>query len=979
MIGKQNRRVLCTPLLILINLTTCCFLSIGQKYHFERFSIENGLNQSQVFHIAQDNNNCLWISTMGGVNKFDGRNFLSFTGDNEMIRNANKEPLWNFHNRIWIGGEGGIVCYDGHTFTHFGFADKASSSVISQVQIDSAGNVWARAGHMLYRLVKGYLIPECISLPTDTVTAIRLDNNGIEYAVLYNKGLYYFSNNKWNSLPADLKLLKGIPIKYFVFDQYNNNRLYLISRNNAYTIEHTRLEPWEPTVLKQITQPLTCIIQNKQNFWIGTSAGAYQLNAHRLRYFDDTNGFTNSEVLCVFKDRDENIWFGTNGDGIYQFNENSYLTLDKSQGLTDPGVMAMCKDKNGTLLLGTTASGIKSFVDGRLKSLAIPGAETNEINCLHTCANSNILIGTGMGGLWQRGANKIDKIYPVAIDEKPVSFHSIAEDNLGTVWLATSFGCFYMKNNRLNHVPGVSGEYFTIVCVSPDTVVAGGMNGVTFMINGKGQECKDAQFLKGLAIMTLISSGNCMYVGTFQKGIFVWDLKNKTHTNYSTDNGLFSNSIYSLAIRNGILWAGTGRGINKFEIGKQDKLVPLQSPFSSLVVECNQSSICVDSAMVYIGTSRAVVICDANTPQRLYQVPVTVLGEVKTYLHKNPQDRSVTDSNAILQLPFGNSHITFTFHGIQLSNPSSVHFRYQLTGNGDTVAEVTQREYVDFPSLLPGKYSFRVKAFIPGVSEGKQVSYLFEVLPAFYQTLLFKIALLLFFLLLLVSFYKYKVFVDRQGQKHMERLRLAEQEAVRRRTAEDFHDDLGNKLTRINILSEVLDKKINKDEKEIKEIIHHIKSSALEIYAGTRDILWALNPENDHVSQVINFIGRFAGELFEHTDIVFELMGAVGDFDNLRMPVGYSRNITLIFQELLNNILRHSHASVVKMIINCSPVNTISMEVMDNGVGFDPERVTTGHGLKNIVNRVAKIHGALKILSSPGTGTSVKVIFKISK
>ena len=234
-----------------------------------------------------------------------------------------------------------------------------------------------------------------------------------------------------------------------------------------------------------------------------------------------------------------------------------------------------------------------------------------------------------------------------------------------------------------------------------------------------------------------------------------------------------------------------------------------------------------------------------------------------------------------------------------------------------------------------------------------------------------------FVLLLLTGTYKYKVYRDEKNRQKIEELRLAEQELVRRRTAEDFHDDLGNKLTRISVLTHILDDKVEHDETEVKEIIGQIRSSAVEIYGGTKDILWALNPENDYLEEVINFIAQFANELFSHTNISFKLKDNIGPLGEVKLPIGFGRNIILIAKELLNNTLRHAEASNVSLTITANDNNIAIFEFKDDGSGFDSKEAKPGNGLKNIKNRAKKINGEITMNTMPGNGTRVELKFQV--
>lgn len=86
-----------------------------------------------------------------------------------------------------------------------------------------------------------------------------------------------------------------------------------------------------------------------------------------------------------------------------------------------------------------------------------------------------------------------------------------------------------------------------------------------------------------------------------------------------------------------------------------------------------------------------------------------------------------------------------------------------------------------------------------------------------------------------------------------------------------------------------------------------------------------------------------------------------------------------MFQEMLNNILKHSKATKVNIAINYSIDNKFVLQVEDNGVGFDIEKKriqtssSSGIGLKSMTNRASLIGAQISVQSQPGKGTTIQV------
>jgi signal transduction histidine kinase len=150
------------------------------------------------------------------------------------------------------------------------------------------------------------------------------------------------------------------------------------------------------------------------------------------------------------------------------------------------------------------------------------------------------------------------------------------------------------------------------------------------------------------------------------------------------------------------------------------------------------------------------------------------------------------------------------------------------------------------------------------------------------------------------------------------------------------------------------------------------------MYLGTKSILWALNPENDHLDEIVNEIEKFGHSLFENMNIMFTVSSNGDGISDMKLPLGYSHNITLIFKELMNNILKHSQANIVTFSYQLVSNSRICLTISDNGEGYRIDQLYEGNGLKNIQNRTKKINGEIIIDSCPGKGTTTKLIMSMT-
>jgi signal transduction histidine kinase len=210
--------------------------------------------------------------------------------------------------------------------------------------------------------------------------------------------------------------------------------------------------------------------------------------------------------------------------------------------------------------------------------------------------------------------------------------------------------------------------------------------------------------------------------------------------------------------------------------------------------------------------------------------------------------------------------------------------------------------------------------------------------------------------------------------------RLEQQQAMERermRIAQDMHDEIGSKLTKISFLSEGAKAELRPSE-PVAGKIGAIANTSRELLQTLDEIVWAVNPHNDTLEHLANYLGQYATDYLQNTAIELEM--------NLPRTLPYHplsaearHNLFLAFEEALNNVLKHSGATRVKLEMKSAP-DTFAIQLADDGCGFEPDRATTtagpaskrgGNGLINIRERLNSVGGRCELRSRPGQGTTV--------
>ncbi len=189
------------------------------------------------------------------------------------------------------------------------------------------------------------------------------------------------------------------------------------------------------------------------------------------------------------------------------------------------------------------------------------------------------------------------------------------------------------------------------------------------------------------------------------------------------------------------------------------------------------------------------------------------------------------------------------------------------------------------------------------------------------------------------------------------------QQAERNRISADMHDDLGAGMTTIRLYSELAKNKMG--DHKIPEI-EKISASADELLIKMNAIIWSMTSSNDSLGNMVAYIRSYALEYFENTGITCNIF--IPDrLPDIEVSGQIRRNIFLVVKEALNNIVKHSNASLVKITL-LKEQQGLCLLINDNGKGIDFEKTRPfGNGLKNMKKRMEDIGVEFSIENHNGT------------
>jgi signal transduction histidine kinase len=808
-------------------------------------------------------------------------------------------------------------------------------------------------------------------------------------AYVYGKGLYSF-DKKWRLLSlSDASQKFKFARKIYITSQGDT----LISYNSGLCrLNNNRIGslPAHLSVLEKVN--VLCFAEDeKQRLWLGTENGVYRTDGGNVMRFGSRRGFTDNSVNDIYRDVENNLWFATDADGIYKFRENTFTYYDKTSGLANTIVMGVVQTSDRRIYAGGYGGGLYMIdQSGDLEPASSKGNLPSDckINSLYADDKNNVWIATLGKGIYKyniaEGFKKIDPRDPSAGIRGATCF---LKDGRGNLMIGGNQGIIVMNGraefSRIN-LPGV---LVTSLKMFGNSVLAGTSSGV-FIVD---PDYKISPFhpgkLANASVLCMAVGEANIWLGTTDKGVLNYNFKTGQLYNYNTGDGLPSNFIYSINItKRHKVWIGSGFGITNLQADPAGKIFAIKNYGRSeglLGMECSHNCLlrAADSSL-WFGTTKGLFHFNPLTGLTEKTQPLVLLKSVKLY-SSEITDSSLFNGMGRFMVPEGlrlhskQNHLTFELASIYFTNPEDVLFQYKLEGI-DKDFTTSSNPFIIYPALPPGKYTLIVKGITKsGIRSTNAIAYAFRIEKAFYQTGLFQ-GLLIITLIATGALLTYLLSRGRQrrrlrAKEQVARIREEEFVKLRQRTAEDFHDEMGNSLTRISVLTDILKAKVNGKEQEVTQLVQQIKENTTALYNGSRDIIWSLNSQNDGVFEIAGHLREIGVGLFENTKIEFELHHNIDPLNALKLKLDYSRNLTMVFKEAYSNIVKHSGASRVVVEIILRAGKTIDIAITDNGKGFEPGRSGGGNGIRNMNNRIQRMHGTFTVNSSINKGTVIEI------
>jgi signal transduction histidine kinase len=217
-----------------------------------------------------------------------------------------------------------------------------------------------------------------------------------------------------------------------------------------------------------------------------------------------------------------------------------------------------------------------------------------------------------------------------------------------------------------------------------------------------------------------------------------------------------------------------------------------------------------------------------------------------------------------------------------------------------------------------------------------------------------------------------QLFERRRAQGQIRRLQQESAVAAERgRIARDIHDELGASLTKIHKLADMMDQP-DEDPDHANTLSKAISNTARDTIRSMDEIVWAVNPQNDTLSEMADYMVYFTEDFLRSTGIDCALEVPL-KLPDIPVTAELRHNLFMAVKEALNNAVKHATARQIRFGLDFT-ANQLTVQIHDNGRGFRPDELkATGNGLENMRKRLSTIGGVLDLQSAPGQGTTVKM------
>lgn len=792
-------------------------------YISKTFSSTDGLANNIVSSIVQDKKGFLWVGTYGGLNRYDGREFKTYTMANGLVFDAVRSVFVDdASDDIWVGTELGLsIVRDGkiqNDKKEFPFLDEFLGKDIRTINKTKEGVFLIGTTSGLYT-IKDKKKNRLKAFKKISIQIIFKAKNDSIWIGTKKKGLYQLDSDFKATNYRDNEDV--ISINEEEDKNEKENKLIVSYKDKglfSYALtDSVNEKPFSP--VKKFEQANRFLICKNE-----ITGGLSFFSQIKNSYFKDDNSYKEyktENVNSCFIDREGTSWVGTYGSGLIKYYKRKILSYSTRDDLADPNIRYIFQDSKGRLWLGTQANIIK-YENGKFSELKASksGKSYNKVRVVLEDKQERIWFGTENGLFYYdgdtieeftdnagkslniysmdkfsnslfvlEGNKKIRKIDLETLEDKG----NIKFDNPGTfeiLWRIVA--SLDNKNLYLQ-----SSSRILKLTSEKDT-----SSFITIIHKDKYNDPDDKKPKKLNKIQAFLPiSENHFLIGD---DILIIEKDGKVVKELTPENGLPEGQIVSLIQdKEEEYWIGTSKGLvyyKKGEVILYDRNDGLAGDF------CNFNSIAVNDKHAYIGTSEGLSVIERNKTLKNLTVPQVYFTKLK--INKNDP---VADFKG-LNLDYNENNLQLDAASLSLVAPEKTEYKFIHIFNGEKedlpYQKTGTKNYYNLPA---GKHIFTVKGKNnDGIESSNEGEIMLMIKPAFWTTWYFILTVTVIGFGLVYSIYTFRVYRIKQ-----ENLKLEAQ--VQQRTKELFAEKETSEKLLLNILPKNIAERLKNGESNIAD------------------------------------------------------------------------------------------------------------------------------------------------------------------
>ncbi len=970
-----------------------------KQFHNDPFD-KKTLPGDEITSLYEDSEQRLWVGTLQGVCLYDKThdNFIRYSHLTQKPKLAWSSVITSMveddWHTLWVGTYAGLwrlIPDSSHSTsysaTYYGTDQGLTHESILDLHKDKNGDIWVATPAGLNRILIG------LAEKVPARQSITFENAATSVA-----GAFQVKTPFQRIISTDRQLWLSARGRLFAVD-----------------LEDLCIHEVSDQLKKQEASISALQIDRTGILWIGTYGNGifrYQVNAknqlqlleHIQEERSQPNGLKSGTIYSLFEGHDVNediVWIGTREAGVhlYSRSKNSFYQwgnlLSTDRRAMEASVFSICTDSFGYLWVGTYQGlfRIHRKTQELKKYLFDKSTPANNVfTSILEDSNQNLWVGS-TGGLhvYNRSTGEFTKVKLPPNRTKDGVKH-LFEDKENNLWVATYDYLLKIKPHSTERT------LFRELVYHQDT-------------------------LKLTAIHTLQEdASHHIWIGT-ENGLIKWDPKTGRFSHFVNNpenhRSLIGNYILNIhEDKNKQLWICSSKGLSKvvtrgshehFEHYTRQHGLPntfvygaLSDKDSKLWLSTNAGLSCYDpkqNTFKNYDTNDGLTNREFNSgafhqskdgelffgglgvlvsffPDKLVEnnhLPKVNVSSFQLFQNKVNLD-SVFANQKGIRVKY-KDYFSFFFSATDYNNPSRNRFAYKLEGLQDEWI-YSENRFFGVADEKPGHYILKVKSSNnQGHWNEKDIlSIPIYIEPPFWLTSWFYSLIAVTILAGGFLLYRYRVRLKVERALMLERIKIEENERVRKLAAQDLHDEFGNGLTRIAVLTELIKHKLDSDVTDARYLLGKINDNAQRLYQGTKDFVWTINPEHDNLYEIALRLKDFGDDVFEKTNTQFNVSGIIESYESITFPMGASRHLIMIFKEAMSNTLKYADAPQTHLSFESTP-SEITIRWEDNGKGFDTSLPTQSHGLLNMQTRAQKIGGFVQIHSKIGSGS--QIIFSI--